>query len=524
MELLYVVELEARVSDTSGLAQEQIADRVAEHIARWLSHDHNPQLSAIAFESDGAATLASDRDDCADTRLTWAREGTSEVQVLVVTVRTQITRSGRADFVCRITVSIHGGKTIVRIELGREPLDGVLAPTGFDFFRRPHLLVLLLRDHDLQLWSGPNKVDGRFNWVNPKQSEYVWEVLSDSGRRLPVLLVDGRRDAGAQLAFKTAGELAGLAPVLAVDAGSQLILEERLAEIDATVPAGGARLVWPDLSLRHPGFTADQAAYAPGRLLRLLSSVSATVRGVNHLRQRAQGAQREARSREIAEELAEARAQGDLACENEAQARAIERLKDEVNQYADWIQQVEEERDSYKTQASHANYWRQETERLRRDGGIRETDWSESPDLEQADLARLASFLEKRSDGAIFFTPDAHRSWKRSGYPNIEVMQAALVTLTKAAIEHRHVSCNLGMHPDDWFKQEWDMTLASTDKYMSTHQMDKFVFDGKEHSRTPHLKLGDHTSPNEVGRVYFAMDSDGQRFIVDHVGLKLYGL
>jgi hypothetical protein len=24
--------------------------------------------------------------------------------------------------------------------------------------------------------------------------------------------------------------------------------------------------------------------------------------------------------------------------------------------------------------------------------------------------------------------------------------------------------------------------------------------------------------------VYFAMDSEGERFIVDHVGLKLYGL
>ena len=48
--------------------------------------------------------------------------------------------------------------------------------------------------------------------------------------------------------------------------------------------------------------------------------------------------------------------------------------------------------------------------------------------------------------------------------------------------------------------------------------------DGKTHSRLPHLKLGDNTSPNEVGRVYFAMDAEGERFIVDHVGLKLYGL
>jgi hypothetical protein len=80
------------------------------------------------------------------------------------------------------------------------------------------------------------------------------------------------------------------------------------------------------------------------------------------------------------------------------------------------------------------------------------------------------------------------------------------------------------MVPDDWFKHEWELNLASTDQYMSKQRLDSFDFDGKTHSRLPHLKLGDNTSPNEVGRVYFAMDAEGERFIVDHVGLKLYGL
>jgi hypothetical protein len=103
-------------------------------------------------------------------------------------------------------------------------------------------------------------------------------------------------------------------------------------------------------------------------------------------------------------------------------------------------------------------------------------------------------------------------------------MRDALISLAKAAIEYRRLGCQLGMQPDDWFKQEWGLTLASTDKYLSTHRLDEFNFENKTYSRLPHLKLGDHTSPNEVGRVYFAMDCDGERFIVDHVGLKLYGL
>lgn len=169
---------------------------------------------------DGAATLVSDREDRADTRVSWSNEGTPDIGALMATVRTEITRSGRADFICQVTVFTEGDRTALRLELGRESLDGVLAPAGIDFFRRPYLLVLLLRDIDLQCWSGPSRVDGRFNWVNPKHAEFVWEALSTEGRLLPILLVDGSDDRGEQLARKAAGELAGLAPVLAVDARS----------------------------------------------------------------------------------------------------------------------------------------------------------------------------------------------------------------------------------------------------------------------------------------------------------------
>lgn len=44
--------------------------------------------------------------------------------------------------------------------------------------------------------------------------------------------------------------------------------------------------------------------------------------------------------------------------------------------------------------------------------------------------------------------------------------------------------------------------------------LDTFEFDGSTYSRLPHLKLGDHTSPNEGRRVYFAMDPDSERFVV----------
>lgn len=524
MELLYVVELDVRPSETDEPQQAEVHERVLAHIAEWLSFEHTPQLTAESFRRNGAATLVDDLNDRGDERVSWSIEGTTDVSALVITVRTEIARSGRADFICVVTIFTEGERTSVRLELARESIDGVLAPAGVDFFRRPYILALLLRDSELQCWAGPSRVDGRFNWVNPKHSEFVWEAISSEGRLLPILLVDGSDDGGERLAWRAAGELAGLAPVLAVDAGAQGLLEDRLAHIDASIPRGGARLVWPDLALRHPAFTSDQTSFATGRLLRMLSSISVTVRGVNHLLRRASEARRSARNAQIAADLAAAKEQGDLSREVDTQARVIEELKSEVEQYDSWFREVEAERDSYKTQAAQAAYWKQEAERARQASGIRVTDFAEAPKLDPAELSDLASFLEKQSRGSIVFTRNAHQAWKRDDYPRIEAMRDALIALAKAAIEYRRLGCQLGMQPDDWFKQEWGLTLAPTDKYMSSHKLDEFTFDSKSYSRLPHLKLGDHTSPNEVGRVYFAMDSDGERFIVDHVGLKLYGL
>ena len=39
----------------------------------------------------------------------------------------------------------------------------------------------------------------------------------------------------------------------------------------------------------------------------------------------------------------------------------------------------------------------------------------------------------------------------------------------------------------------------------------------------PHVKVDDYKSPNECGRIYFAIDTVNLRFIVDHIGLHDYG-
>lgn len=522
MELLYVVELDVRTSVPDELTPSRVRDRVLDHLATWVSSEHTPTITREVFDVAGREVLRSERDDRADTRVSWTTEGTETARAFVAVIRTEIAQSGRADFVCTVTVYTERERTSVRVELARESLDNVLAPIGSDFFRRPFLFVHLLRDADLQCWSGPTRVDGRFDWVNHKHVDVVWQAISAEDRLLPILLVDG--DADQQFMRRAASELAGLANVLAVDSSSQRLLQARLSDFDATIPRGGARLVWPDLALRHPAFTSNQIGIAVGRLLRMLSSVSVAVRGVNLPLRTAQIAQRNARNAQIALDLAEAQAGGDLAVEIDAQKKVIELLKEEANQYEAWFRQVEDERDRFKAQAAQAAYWKQEAERARRASGLPEVDWSEAPPLDESDLTDLANFLEKKSVGSIAFTRESHQAWKKDAYLHVEVMRKALIVLTQASIEYRRLDCQLGMVPDDWFKQEWDLTLASTDKYMSKNRLDTFTYDGETHSRLPHLKLGDYTAPNEVGRVYFAMDSDNKRFIVDHVGLKLYGL
>lgn len=524
MESLYVVEFDVRPAAASELAAADVRDRVVGHISDWLSFERTPVLDPNLLDSDGTATLVAERDDRSDNRVSWVVEGSEQASALVLTVRTDIRKSARSDFICIATVFTENDRLAVRLELGRETLDGVIAPAGLDFFRRPFVLVKLFRDRDLDCWSGPTKIDGRFRWINPKDTGDLWEAVSIDRRLLPILLVDARGEAGEQLALRAASELAGLASVYAVDDKSQQLLAERLDSIDAAVPSGGVRLVWPDLSLRHPVFSADQARFAPQRIFRMLSSISVTVRGVNQLRRTAAAAQRTARREQIATQLAQARSEGDLPAEVKAQAQAIEGLREEIDVYVTWIEQLEKERDEYKEKASKAEYWKQEAERTRRSTGVREAAWGDAPDLAQSNLEELAKFLENQSGGAILFTPSAKQSWKQDQYLHVSNMQVALVSLAQAAMEYRRLECQLGTNPDDWFKQEWGLNLASTDQTMSKKRLDQFEFKGKSYSRLPHLKLGDSTAPNEVGRVYFAMDSEGERFIVDHVGLKLHGL
>jgi hypothetical protein len=573
VELLYVVEFTVGVAsdgsseppngvvdppaeqraDATTVGPTLVYDRIVEHLVAWQNYGSAGHLTAASFAVSGSTTIEPVVDDAAgdtagdiaaesvgagqdepvERRLTWEHLSTGTMRYLRLTARTPTGVVGKADFVCDVSLLEERGaadqgardeqsEVRLRIELGREALDEYLAPTGVRFFRRPFLLVMLTGDPSLHLETAGARVDGRFAWVNPKHVDAQWRLLQ-ADRRLPVLMVDADGPDGDRLAWRAAGELAGLAWVRCVDRRARSAMQPRLDGIGASIPDGGSRLVWPNLDLRHPSWPRMDPDEVTARLLRLLAGLSVPARGNNELARAAAWAVRRQAAREHELALEAARAEGDLSAQVAAQEARIRALEVDEEGWLDEIAALEAERNALRTKAAMAAYWKERAEEAWDGVTSIAEDWDDAPAL-KTDLDVLAAFLTKHSKDAIVFTPAASRSWRQDKYPKPEEMREVLVTLAKASAEYRRLQCRIPKMTDDWFKQVWDLAMASTDKYMSDHKLDKFTFEKKEYSRLPHIKLDDRVAPSEVGRIYFAMDSEKKRFIVDHVGLKLYGL
>ena len=69
----------------------------------------------------------------------------------------------------------------------------------------------------------------------------------------------------------------------------------------------------------------------------------------------------------------------------------------------------------------------------------------------------------------------------------------------------------------EWVSEDFSLDVALQD---STYTNDEFEFEGGTLSRLPHVKIDDAVAPNEVGRIYFAIDSERSRLVVDWFGVK----
>lgn len=524
MDPLYVVELNVAVAESSALGPEGIYDRLVEHATRWLSHDvegGGPDLS-----QSGRAELPARHGSFEFTRTArWTVTHSERLRAVHCVMRQPMEGGHGAQFVCEFTLFQENELGAIRVELGRESVDGLLSPVSVQFLRRPGLLSSALRDDDLRLTYQGQLIDGRYEWINPPQAAVVPEVIAIE-KRLPILLVDGGDEHAKDLGSAAANQLSGLAQVLLIDRRSRARIAAYLDSIGAPLPDHGARLVWPILNTRHPEFwDLGRTETIVNTLMKIVAPVSVTARGTNRLRVMAAEESQREREASFQTALAEAVARGGQSAELDVLRDRVAELVGEVAQWVEEVERLTRENESLPGLQRQLGYWKTEAQRAYQATSPGDhAAWEACPDLEADDMSKLAKFLEEASDGAIVFTAAALRSWSKSGYPHVEAMRDALVKLAQAATEWRRAECNTGMRMKEWLKTRFELNYSQDDRPLEQMKAHKFAHDGKSYTREQHLKLDDHVKPNEVGRVYFATDSEERRFIVDHVGLKLYGI
>lgn len=407
-------------------------------------------------------------------------------------------------------------------------MAGLLTPASVKSLRRPGLIGKLLHDDQLACTSQGQPVTGQPQFVPGELAVILPEVIKTTSR-LPLLLVDGRYPPARGFAHTAAPELAGLVQVVVLSDEHGLdAVAPTLLGVRAELPQSGARLVWPSLDARHPEFTESHVRrwqFTTGSLLWMAGSVSVPARGQNQLLRALADAKRRIQEEAFEAALVEAASSGNTAAEVETLKARVAELTADNEAILALAAETEKRWADLEAAKAEAAYFKGEWLRLQRRSAVESDDaWKDPPSLDTQSLDELAAFLERASGGAIVFTSNAIRSWKQSTYPHVEQMHDHLVTLAQAAAAWRAADCQIGGMLDDWFQVEWGVAMADTDKGLVNARADRFTFEGVEYSRVPHLKLDDHTNPSEVGRIYFAHDAQSKRFIVDHVGLKLYGL
>ncbi|MGP5637538.1 hypothetical protein ACTXOW_13725 [Corynebacterium variabile] len=525
MDPLYIVELQVEPSETSQLKTSSIYNRLVDHAYNWLTRD---------LESGGPNLLISGQAELPGSRgkfefvrsLRWTTTHTEKIRALSCTMHQPVKNGKGAQFICELTIFQQEDDAQIRIELGRESVEGLMSPVPIQAVRRPGILATVVKDSDLRITYQGQLVDSRYEWINPPLDEVVPQVLAKE-KRLPILLIDGEDKNAKRLGGAVAEQLSGLARVILVDRRSQNSIEEYLESIEASLPSNGARLVWPILNARHPEFwNLGRTDAIINTLMKIVASVSVSARSTNRLRTRIAEENRRTRENEFRRTISNAAARGDSEAELETLRERVAELDSDISQWIEEVDRLTQENESLMTVKSSLAYWKGEAQRAQKASSAKKAvKFDDHPNLESDDLSTLAAHLEDASSNSIVFTAGALRSWPKSNYPHVEAMEEALVKLARASSEWSEAGCNVGMRIKEWLKTRFGLNFSLEDEPLVRKNLNEFEYDGKnDYSREPHLKLDDFVKPNEVGRIYFAIDTEGSRFIVDHVGVKLYGI
>jgi hypothetical protein len=511
MQILYSVSVEAVVRSAEEF------EKIREIVIGWSF--------GVAERPDGLVD-AQGSADIDGKRLLWntldVASAGSASRLWAIEVCSPLQGASGSEFVCSVTVSEADERVGMHVDLGRRSPEAIVAPAPLEFVDRPRVVPAVLSTVSCRY--GPTEpVSATPKSARASEIDPVLELIDAPDRRLPVLVVSSTHSGSQEARFArgAADRLAGLAHVVLLE--TWLALDALNARHKLSVPNGGARLFWPASAEagRHPWWTAEQLRdphAVSNQLFTMLSRLSVVANARDRLADAVRRADREAAIRAGQERVDAAVAIGDL---ERAVAELRQQLEDERQQVVDLLELNENlEEENRELRSYKENFEAITTYQASTSLGVAEPP-SEAVTI-SPDFRELWPALESESRGALVFTDHAKEAWINSPYPNTDRMADALERLAKAAVAWRDRRGQLGTSLTSWITNEAGLQYAPDDEGIRRARLDSFEFEGRTYSRLPHIKLDDHVSPDRVGRIYFAIDMDRLRWIVDHVGVKIF--
>ena len=532
MELLYVLQLDVE-------AINDLVDPVAKmnnYICEWLEQITHDTWKNILLEPSGSmkTDFVSRGGHKSSGEVVWE---TLEVLGVAATRLEIIQRSAdtSTEFVTSITVcKEHNSRVVLRVLLGRRNTTELLTPAEHANVFAPRFVSEALRDRELKFTARGQVVNTTFEKIDSLSKLHLTFEALHSKRLLPILFIDTVNAVRLGFAKKSVKALAGMAQVVCLPVNDLIIKYN--AEFPAfEIPYSGARLIWPDDEIRADYFSGDELedeVQVVSQLKNMLYRASALSRGRDSLwatlKTNYQNHQVDLHLKQFQLNLEKASANGDKdillglyeqeLSESRDQYKA---LREEHDNYVSEFGTLEEVTRKLTNQETLTAYWMDlATKRLI----IRESSLVDIPNCQDGIFEPLFPAIENSTGSSIVFTKNALASWNKSGKPEPELMQKILERLAAAALEWREADMRVGEALDKWLQTRLGKLVPMQDRPLTLAKLDQFEFEGHHYSRSPHIKIKDGTDPSHVMRIYFAVDSAKKRFIVDHVGLKLYGI
>jgi hypothetical protein len=531
MELQYVVQLDVR----GKYANVDVRGEILRSVIYWLGEKTGLTMAQDFYLESGSEDVKVLSFNAPETtgKISWESISTDKF-VAVRIVLSQAMTANKSNFLTSITIAeASSNVTQLRIALGRESNTEVLSPIEFAKVSPPKLLGSLLRNKKLKFRSLDQAVDAEFVTIksNPAM-EYLIEILK--GRRsLPILLIDTVNAEKRYFAAQAVKALAGMVQVICLPA-SMYVTKFNREFPEYEIPFSGARLIWPDNEARHNNFSSmnlEDASRVVSQLKTILFKASAVVRNRDtfwsEANQRLRTFDSERQLAEFRVQLANATAAGDKDLQIEvlenrlSETEELLKLADEELKTYGSSDSQEESRSKIRALEAQVSHYRDLA--LKKPENIKLT-FEDLKLMNGDDFTELFNGLELITGGALTFTPNARVQWDKDGRPEASKMRTTLVKMGQAAVEWRQLGTNVGQDLSLWLGAKIGLSVPMADAGLKRVKKNLFDFEGQTWDRSAHVKLKDNTSPDAVGRIYFDIDNDQERFIVDHVGLKLYGI